>query len=248
MSSTSFASLSLDDTANINFSTMFKVRVGRDGALKEWDLPAALASRRSVFFKNALKDHGQNDCWKEGDERLVTLAEDDPEIFSLYLYVFYNEPLPLKSLNRVKLADLDKEDEELHSDQNKDQVQVDQTTLCHLYVFAEFLQDVRAKNKILCELLGSVLQSDSGYNYRPFLPCPEAVHIIWKGTKDESPARALLINAYTSDPKCGSAFGNDGCESVSDFPEGFIAQIIVALFKYVRNRSYLRFENYEEKP
>jgi hypothetical protein len=150
MNSTSFASLSLDGTANINFSTMFKVRVGRDGALKEWDLPAALASRRSVFFKNALKDHGQNDCWKEGDERLVTLAEDDPEIFSLYLYVFYNEPLPLKSLNRVKLADLDKEDEELHSDQNKDQVQVDQTTLCHLYVFAEFLQDVRAKNKILC--------------------------------------------------------------------------------------------------
>jgi hypothetical protein len=92
------------------------------GAVKlrrEYDLPAELAGRRSVFFRNALKDHGLNDCWKEGDERLITLAEDDPEIFSLYLHLLYDEPLLLRSLTREKSGE-DEEDEDLHSDQFED--------------------------------------------------------------------------------------------------------------------------------
>jgi hypothetical protein len=136
MNTNVFASLYLDNTANLDLSTMVKVPIGHDQAQKEYDLPAELASR-SEFFRNTLKDHGLNDCWKESAERLVTLVEDDPEIFSLCLHLLTDEPLSLKKLTRETSWE-NKEDEDLQSDQFKDQVQVDQTTLCRLYVFAEF--------------------------------------------------------------------------------------------------------------
>jgi hypothetical protein len=59
------------------------------------------------FFKNALKPY-----WKGSNERLLILTEDDPEIFSFYLHLLYNEPLSLRLLTCGK----SKEDQDFHLD------------------------------------------------------------------------------------------------------------------------------------
>lgn len=74
----SFPRLVLDDKESLDWSKMATVHIGMGSSSKEWLIPAAILSKRSVFFKNALKER-----WKEGQDRLVTLADDDPDIFSL---------------------------------------------------------------------------------------------------------------------------------------------------------------------
>jgi hypothetical protein len=65
------------------------VHVGMGSSSKEWPIPATILSRRSVLFKNAL-----NEWWKEGQDQLVTFADEDPDIFSLYHHLLDHESLP----------------------------------------------------------------------------------------------------------------------------------------------------------
>lgn len=128
-----------------------------------------------------------------------------------------------------------------------DQIRLDQVTICRLYVFAEFLQDIRSKNKILSKLFNSVT-CDFDEDQLLFLPQAEAVHIIWQGTKVDSPARDLILDAYASDLDCAAAFSDsECCESVSDFPTDFVAKIIEKLcLKRINDGYLLKLKNYQE--
>jgi hypothetical protein len=65
-------------------SPMIRVLVGNEEVRKESNIHQDLICSRSNFFKNALKKP-----WLEANERKVTLAEEEPEIFSLYLKLLY---------------------------------------------------------------------------------------------------------------------------------------------------------------
>jgi len=110
---------------------MATIHVGMGSSSREWLIPATILSRRSVFFKNALKEWS-----KEGQDQLVTLADDDPDIFSLYLNALYYESLTLKSLPCIPPDDDEHQTAVCH---DEDLIAVDHTTLCHLFVLAEYL-------------------------------------------------------------------------------------------------------------
>jgi len=51
---------------------------------KDFYVHEGLICNRSDFFKNAMKEP-----WLELEERRVTLAEEEPDVFALYLELLY---------------------------------------------------------------------------------------------------------------------------------------------------------------
>lgn len=160
----------------------------------------ALLTNRSAFFKAALKD-----WWKEGADRSIKLPEDEPDIFSLYLYLVYGQDLPLKSLSEDKLKEVYEEDiggsavEAENGAQADDccdpvtlQFGTESYVLCKLYVFAEKLQDSKAKNKIMDTLVDRIEQ-DVTISY---FPNPRAIKVVYDGTPSGSLARRLMVDLY----------------------------------------------------
>ncbi|KAF2500821.1 hypothetical protein BU16DRAFT_523571 [Lophium mytilinum] len=82
-------------SADILTSPTVEVRVGRDPHTRRWYLPEDLLCQTSAFFRAACKG-----AFKEAQERLISLPEDEPEIFELFIqwlfskgYYFTPEPL-----------------------------------------------------------------------------------------------------------------------------------------------------------
>lgn len=200
-------------TGNMDFSIMATVLVGEEGdKCRVFTLPAALICKRSIFFNNALKE------WlKEGATLTVTLAADDPELFAPYLHILYRESLPLRTLTMSK----DEVEDNLHH------LERDQVTLSQLYVFAEFLQDTRAKNEVV-SCLWKTMCPDSHGRWDPYLPNAEAVTIIYKGTKDGATARRPLADAYAS---VQDGLNEGGIKDIETaFPNRFLLDLVKKLY------------------
>lgn len=60
------------------------VRVGQQPQHKDFTVHEDLICSRSEFFKNAM-----NGSWRESDERMIPLPEDEPGTFALYLSLLY---------------------------------------------------------------------------------------------------------------------------------------------------------------
>jgi hypothetical protein len=58
---------------------MLKIVVGPAGDTRDFCIHEALLTARSKFFEKAM---GKG--WKEAEEKLVKLPDDDPDIFALY--------------------------------------------------------------------------------------------------------------------------------------------------------------------
>lgn len=97
-------------------SSVIQVKVGKEGNEQTFWAHQDILTSRSEFFKRAT-----NGKWLESDERLVTLPEDKPDIFRLYLNLVYTKQIATKEW----------------------------MMLCQMYVLAEVLQDVRSKNCIM---------------------------------------------------------------------------------------------------
>ncbi|CAO2656037.1 Nn.00g048400.m01.CDS01 [Neocucurbitaria sp. VM-36] len=97
-------------------SPTLKVMVGEEGNEEDFWVHQKILTSRSEFFKRAT-----NGQWLESDERLITLPEDRPDVFRLYLNLLYTRQVATKSWR----------------------------TLCQVYVLAEKLQDASAKNSVI---------------------------------------------------------------------------------------------------
>lgn len=60
------------------------VLVAEGNAQKKFVIHQDLICARSDFFRNSMKDG-----WKESNEGVVELPEDDPQIFGLYVQSLY---------------------------------------------------------------------------------------------------------------------------------------------------------------
>ncbi|KAJ4365521.1 hypothetical protein N0V83_008140 [Neocucurbitaria cava] len=97
-------------------SPTLKVVVGEEGNEEKFWVHQNILTSHSEFFKRAT-----NGQWLESDERLVTLPEDRPDVFRLYLNLLYTKQIATKTW----------------------------ITLCQIYVLAEKLQDTSAKDSAI---------------------------------------------------------------------------------------------------
>lgn len=83
---------------------MINITVGPAEQQRTWMLPKALLSHHSEFFRAALEHN-----FKEGIERKVTLLEDDPRDFEMFVYWLHFQGLPIDFLlvaaDRMKVDD-----------------------------------------------------------------------------------------------------------------------------------------------
>ena len=150
-----------------------RVEVGTGDDLRSFTVHGAFLTFRSLFFRKALSG-----AWKEAKERLIKLPEDDSDTFELYLQVVYGLPM---SIEPNPLFD-------------EYPGRSEQEALAKLYVFAEKVQDVRAKNTIMKAFLKSVwkVRSD-GLCY---VPARGSIHVIYEGSTPGSSMRRLLVDIY----------------------------------------------------
>jgi hypothetical protein len=135
---------------------------------------------RSEFFRRAM-----NGNWTESDTRLFKLPEDDPKTFALYLNYAYTGQLSTTRRSAEEVGSL-----ELHTFDRY--IECEYRSLLQLYVLAEKLQDVLAKNDILIAVV-DVSQMRSA-EMMSAVPGLKIASILYEGTPYTSPARRLVTD------------------------------------------------------
>ncbi|KAF2869216.1 hypothetical protein BDV95DRAFT_468859, partial [Massariosphaeria phaeospora] len=115
---------------------------------------------RSGFFSKAL-----NGRWQEADEMMVKLPDELPSIFTMYLDCVYHNEVPVSN----------------HPDGYREF-----DLLARIYVLAEKLMDVTAKNLVVNAMIAQ------GEEYS--VPDKNDVCTLYDGTPEASPARKLYVD------------------------------------------------------
>ncbi|KAH7138063.1 hypothetical protein B0J11DRAFT_563100 [Dendryphion nanum] len=126
---------------------------------------------RSDFFRRAT-----NGNWKESDDRVINMPDDDPELVELYLKIIRLNQIPTKQTG----------DDSNPEDEFK--------ILYCLYVLAERFQDPKTKNTIIDAFLAMTLEIHPGNIW--FYPCLSCIRIIYEGTCKNSLARKFLVDYW----------------------------------------------------
>ena len=121
----------------------------------------------SDFFDKAMSHD-----WKESEERSVSLPEEDPKTFQLYLHWLYCKTLPVKS-DSIRNTELVK--------------------LAKAYVLGDRLLDLDFKDKVIDAIIDKSRSSSLGlYGYM----LDPATAYIYKNTLEGSKARLLFVDLY----------------------------------------------------
>jgi hypothetical protein len=141
---------------------------------------------------------------KWGEARVVPLPEDQPEDFSRYVNILYKGEVATKGPEEW----LD---------------------LCHLYILAEKLQDVRTKNSVieamLCFLKTSTVKEMVGFGQtgeKHYQMSAESIEELYAHTPEGSPVRRLVANYYADIAKDGWLI-----EGKAVFPADFLYDVAV---------------------
>jgi len=178
-----------------------KIRVGQQPLQKTFVVHEDIISR-SEYFRRAM-----NGNWAESDNRIVSLLEDDPHTFSIYLHMVHTnrfpEPTTFRDISTKGLF--------------ARFIKSDLVQLAKVYVLAEKLQDTATKNAIVREIMAkSAVQGPDGSKY---CPDPIAINIIYNGTPKGNPCRRLVVHMWTDElPK---TFTRD----VESLPREFLGEL-----------------------
>lgn len=163
-----------------------KIRVGDSEKYQDFVAHESFLTSRSEFFRLALKKE-----WKEAESRLVKLPDDDPYIFAIYLNVVYTGHVNTVRMPQEEVKALDEHTFRVHlANEYRD--------LLHLYILAEKLQDIEAKNAAITAVV-EVAQVTSGEGTW-MAPGLSVADIVYEGTPEGSPLRRLLIELFSGLP------------------------------------------------
>jgi hypothetical protein len=163
---------------------MLTIQVGKVPHNKSFVAHESFLTSRSEFFRCAM-----NGNWTESESRVVELPEGAPDVFAIYLDYAYTGQLTTMRKSKEELALLSPEIF-IKSIENE------YFDLFQLYVLAEKLQDVAAKNATLTAAIDiSSMGSAMGLCRMPEL-C--VVDVIYDGTTEGSPARRLVTDLYST--------------------------------------------------
>ncbi|KAL6824003.1 hypothetical protein V8C40DRAFT_247034 [Trichoderma camerunense] len=126
----------------------------------------------SDYFKTAMKGH-----WETSTSGSITLKEEDPEVFEIYMHWLYFETLPVQNDNPGLEG-------------NTEYIQ-----LAKSYALGELLQDTNFKDAVLDGIL--LKCRSNATDGQSWFPVGPAIRHIYDGTPESSPARRLLVDLYT---------------------------------------------------
>lgn len=150
--------------------------------------------------------------WETSTTGSVTLKEEDPEVFEVYLHWLYCETLPVQNDNPGLEGN------------------VEYVQLAKSYVLGEMLQDVNFKDAVLDAIL--VKSRSNASDGRKWFPVGPAIRYIYEGTPESSAARRLLVDLYTYH---GHAEWLTQWANQDDLPKQFLLDLAIAT---LANRPY----------
>jgi hypothetical protein len=226
-------------------SPTVRVRVGADNNVSEQSfyVHVDLLTSRSHFFANALRDYAKFDehnkeadnknrsiVWREGDEGIIRLPEDEPDVFANYVQFLYAKKLPIyKELSKpegftpVITAKGKKEYPEFYASMLA-AAQREYTMLAKLYVFCEKIQDVTTKHALIFAFVESTQKVRGGITQ--LFPITQVIRHIYNGTLASDPLRAFLVDCYVYMGHSGWAE-----EKYDKFPHEFLYDFMVGTYK-----------------
>jgi hypothetical protein len=208
---------------------------------------AELLTSRSAFFAKALRKYSKTDQsnedtdtqsigdqsiqWREGEEGVVILPADEPDVFANYVRILYTRVLPIDDDPKKPETDPNTvtEDEikkiKTDLDDLVDGVVAEiYTALGKLYVFCEKIRDVTAKR----DLLSSFVKECSTTRLNETIRYPDAYVIrdVYSGTLPSDPLRAFLTDCHVYE-----GHSEWVGESYKDFPHEFLYDLMVGMYK-----------------
>jgi hypothetical protein len=161
---------------------MVTIRVGIEPNHKDFVAHESFLTARSVIFQ-----HAMNGRWEESKSRVIPLPEDKPETFQLYLHHVYTGKVPVEQLSDHKLGERSWAEFKLASRELY-------VTLLPVYVLAEKLQDVSAKNAVVEAIFNMAMQKSSEGSMAP--PPEDCLHLINDATPQDSAMRQLVVDLW----------------------------------------------------
>ncbi|KAF2122000.1 hypothetical protein BDV96DRAFT_640069 [Lophiotrema nucula] len=163
-----------DSTSKLEYfrGRCIRIEVGRGDEVEVFGAHRAVLTESSEFFARALRRD-----WKESQDNIVQLPEDEPRIFELFLHFLYDKKIPIKAVD-PNLEHLSAA--EVHAAIEK-QLDAEFSSLCKLYVLGEKLQDVAVRKAVLIALMEGMEEprADGGLWTPDVLP----VDIAYEGNK-----------------------------------------------------------------
>lgn len=169
--------------------------------------------------------------WKEGEEGIVKLPVDNPEVFANYVQLIYTGVLPidsfstsLKSGAKTEQPASKKQKVEKFTDEDPIQAIRMFQKLGSLYVFCEKIQDVEAKRALLTAFIEVSYMKDGEGD--EFFPPVGTVQDLYAGTLATDPLRAWLADSF-------AMYGEDAISKkrYKKYPLEFLRDVMMAMFK-----------------
>jgi hypothetical protein len=208
---------------------------------------ADLLASRSAFFAKALRNYtkmyrgeGKEEAmhnveqqiqWREGEEGVVELPVDQPEVFANYVQLLYSGALPIfdkperpkmdpKTMTREEVKNMDADFEQLIVGA------VDRMYLMlgELYVFCERIRDIAAKHNLLVAFIKE--SSRSRANGSTYYPDQLVVEHVYPNTLPSDPLREFLVDCYVY---VGHSKWISG--GYKDFPAEFLFDFMVSIYQ-----------------
>lgn len=165
---------------------------------------------RSPFIANIMKPEWSS---QRADPRVITLEDDDPAAFALYVTWLYSGKLPI----------LPEKDEHNSITPNDSLLENEgYATLAHAYILGERLMDALFKNAI-CDAY--VLYARGSPPAKRLYPTNEDIRLLYEGTNEKSPIRRLLVDIWC----CRGRY--EWIEHDDDLPKDFLIEVTKALLK-----------------
>jgi hypothetical protein len=184
-----------------------------DSPKKSFFVHRELLTSRSCFFAKALKNYaksnqreesGKSDDsltgsiqWREGENGVVTLPVDDPDVFANYIQLLYTGVLPVQDDPKKPVSDDQLSEEKAKEAKVECMIamavaaKLEFAILGKLYVFCEKIQDADAKYALLAGFIEATKIRDD--NCMHFCNIP-IIGLIYAGTLTFDPIRDFLVD------------------------------------------------------
>lgn len=169
--------------------------MGVDEHAKHFFVYRDLITSRSKFFAKALRKYGEGDngdiTWLEGEEGIIKLPEDNPDVFAYYLQLIYQGQVPA---GKAFKGDVDAMSEDELEDAISNLVNAEYERLSKLYIFCEKVRDTTGKVLLIAAFVEAYHKKrEDGC---PYFPVSKCVTKVYEGTMDGDPLRQFCVDCY----------------------------------------------------